>query len=286
MAEARHFQFAGRQLRQDFAERVLEVGGFGVRGRRRGAIILQRVAEGGVAFFAEGRIERLAVLLIATQLDDLLRGAFQEGGDILLFGFAAELLEQRGLGLAQLRKLFVQIARQADGAAKEIQFAHDGAADAPEGVGAEAMAEVGVEVTGGGEEREITSCDELHHLLARDTHLLGGVVGQTEVAVHEFVESGLAREGEAAIGVLAGFDEAAEAEFLFGAEAGPACDLVQVERQRVGLAGAVWGGFDDADPDFTEVGEVGAEEGGQCVGLGGAGGDVVDHVEKERGLYI
>ena len=63
-------------------------------------------------------------------------------------------------------------------------------------------------------------------------------------------------------------------------------NLVQVTRQGVGLAGVVRGGFDDADPDFTEVGEVGAEEGGEGVGLGGAGGYVGDHVEKERGLYI
>ena len=148
------------------------------------------------------------------------------------------------------------------------------------------MAEIGVEVAGGGEEREIASRDEFHHLLARYAHLLGGVIRQAEVTVHEFVEGGLAREGKAAFCVLAGFDEAAEAEFLFGAEARPAGDLVQVERQGVGLAGAVRGGFDDADPDFTEIGEVRAEEGGQGVGLGGAGGDVVDHVEKERGLYI
>ena len=273
-------------MRQDFAERVLEVGGFRVRGRRRGVIILQRVAERGVAFFAQGRVERLAVLLIAAQLDDLLRGAFQEGGDLFLLGFAAELLDQRGLGLAQLRQLLMQIARQADGAAEEIQFAHDGAADAPESVGAEAMAEVGVEVTAGGEEREITSPDELHHLFARDAHLLGGVVRQAEVAVDELLEGGLTCGGEIAVGILAGFDEAPETEFLFGAEARPAGDLVQVARQGVGLAGAVRGGFDDADPDFTEVGEVGAEEGGEGVGLGGAGGDVVDHVEKERGLYI
>ena len=147
------------------------------------------------------------------------------------------------------------------------------------------MAEVGVEITGGAKQGEIAGRDQLHHLLAGNAHLLGRMVGEAEVAVHELVERGLGGGGEVAVEILAVLDEAAETELLFGDEARPAVSFVQEQRQAVRLARAVRGGFDDADLDFAQVGEVGAEEGGESVGLGGAG-DVVDHVEKERGLYI
>jgi len=78
----------------------------------------------------------------------------------------------------------------------------------------------------------------------------------------------------------------AEREFLFGAQAGPAGGLVEVDRQAVRLAGAVGGRLEAGDLDFTEIGEVGAEEGGEGVGLGGAVRDVVDHGKRKGPVYI
>ena len=117
------------------------------------------------------------MLLVAAELGDLLRRAAQDGGGFGLVGFAAELLSQRGFGLTELGQLLVEVAREPDGAAEEVQLTHDGAADAPEGVGAEAVAEVGVEVAGGVEERGVAGGDKLEHLFAGYAHLLGGVVG-------------------------------------------------------------------------------------------------------------
>ena len=80
-------------------------------------------------------------------------------------------------------------------------------------------------------------------------------------------------------------DLAAELKFFLGAEARPTRGLVHVQRQGVRFARAFVARRDAADQDFAEVRQVGTEEGGEGVGLGGAGGDVVDH-KKERGLYI
>jgi len=55
--------------------------------------------------------------------------------------------------------------------------------------------------------------------------------------VHQFVEGGLAVQGEAAVGQLARLDAMAERELLFGAQAGPARGLVEVVREAVRLAG-------------------------------------------------
>ena len=148
------------------------------------------------------------------------------------------------------------------------------------------MAEVGVELAGGDAQREGSGRDEVHHLLAGHAHPLGGMVREAQVAVNELRERRLGGGVQRAVGGLAALDDAAESELIGGSETRPAGGLVQEHGQAVGLTSAVRGGFDEADLDFAEVGEVGAEEGGEGVGLGGAGGDVVDHVENERGLYI
>ena len=132
----------------------------------------------------------------------------------------------------------MQVAREADGAAKEIEFAHDGAADAPEGIRAETMPEVSVEVAGGVHEGGVTGGNEVQQFFPRDAHLLGGVVGQAEITVHEFGERGLGLGGQVACGVLASLDLAAELKFFLGAEARPTRGLVHVQRQGVRFARA------------------------------------------------
>ena len=55
---------------------------------------------------------------------------------------------------------------------------------------------------------------------------------------------------------------------------------------RTRLAGAVGGRLEAGDLDFTEIGEVRAEEGGEGVVLGGAVRDVVDHGKRKGPVYI
>ena len=207
--------------------------------------VLDEVAQFRVFLVADGGLERGGALRDLAHLLHFLRLDAQLGGQIVVVGLFAGLLEQLALGADHLVDLLDHVHRDADVAVLVGDGPGDGLPDPPGGVGGELVALAVVELLHGADETGVALLDEVEQV-----HVLGVVVlgdGDDQAQV---------RLDHAVLGPLvAGLDALGQLDLLVLGEQGDLAGFLEVEAQRVvgdGLDGEVesgLGGLEDALAD-------------------------------------
>ena len=153
--------------------------------RGLGRLVLDHVAELGVAVLAERLGQREGVGGEAHRLGDLGLGHLEVGGELGQRGRAAELGLEPAPRLLEAGQRVAGVHGEADRAARVGDAAGDGLADPPRGVRGELEALAPVELLDGVDEAEVALLDEVEQRQARGLVLLGDRHDEAEVRLHE-----------------------------------------------------------------------------------------------------
>ena len=143
-------------------------------GRNDRGVVLDEVAELGILFLADRRLERNRLLRDLLDLADALFGQAHDVADFLRGRFAAELLEQLALDAHELVDRLDHVHGDADGARLVGDRAGDGLADPPRRVRGELEALAIVELLDGADKAQVAFLDEVEeehataHVTLRD----------------------------------------------------------------------------------------------------------------------
>ena len=130
--------------------------------RRALGLVLDQVAQGRVAFFADGLVERGRAVRDRLHMHDLRERDLHRHRDLIVVGLAADLGGELVGHAAHLRDAVDHVHRQADRLTIGGQRALDGLFDPPGGVSAELAAFVGIEAFDGLDQAEVAFADEVH----------------------------------------------------------------------------------------------------------------------------